>query len=298
MTLARSRPKALAALVLLAVIWGYNWVLMKVAVRYAPPFDFAAMRVFYGALSLFVVLWLQGRSMKLQRGAGTLGYGLLQSGGTIGLSTWALVSGGAGKTAVLTYTMSFWTLLFAWLLLGETLRLRQWASLGVAAAGLLFVVLPIDIEQAPVSKGLAILAGIAWALASILLKRIDHGETIDPLRFTAWQMLFGSLPLIAVSWLTPSAPVEWTPAFILVLLYNIGPGSAVAWLLWLYALRHLSTSLSSLGALLTPTLSIAMAALQLGEVPKGTELLGMVLILCALALSIPNLPRAISRRHL
>lgn len=51
---------ALAALALLSVIWGYNWVMMKLALRDAGAFDFAALRTLLGALSLFVLLvWLR-----------------------------------------------------------------------------------------------------------------------------------------------------------------------------------------------------------------------------------------------
>jgi drug/metabolite transporter (DMT)-like permease len=41
--------KAFFALFLLTLIWGYNWVVMKTAVQYASPFQFAALRTFLGA---------------------------------------------------------------------------------------------------------------------------------------------------------------------------------------------------------------------------------------------------------
>ena len=282
---SRVQVGAIAALLLLAVIWSYNWTLMKIAVRYASPFDFAAMRAFYGSLGLFLVLIVQRRSLRPRALRKNFLYGILQSGATVGLSTWALVSGGAGKTAILTYTMSFWTLLFAWVFLSETLKVRHWYSLSMAAVGLLLIMLPFTLTDGFLSKGLAVLAGIAWALASIILKKADKTEPIDPLVFTAWQLLFGSLPLMAVSWLLPSASVQWTPEFIGVLIYNVVPGGAIAWLLWFYALRYLSTDVVSLGALLIPILSIPMAALQLGEVPTATELVGILLILMALAVN-------------
>ena len=59
--------------------------------------------------------------------------------------------------------------------------------------------LPFTLTDGFFSKGLAVLAGIAWALASIILKKADKTEPIDPLVFTAWQLLFGSLPLMVVS---------------------------------------------------------------------------------------------------
>ena len=45
-----------AALAAMIVIWGYSWVVMKVALRHAHPFDFAAIRVGLGAAFLFLVV--------------------------------------------------------------------------------------------------------------------------------------------------------------------------------------------------------------------------------------------------
>ena len=47
---------AVAALILLALIWGYNWVVMKIGLRYSQPFTFAALRTFLGALVLIGLL--------------------------------------------------------------------------------------------------------------------------------------------------------------------------------------------------------------------------------------------------
>jgi drug/metabolite transporter (DMT)-like permease len=35
-------PRAIVALILMSLIWGYNWVLVKEAMRHASPFDFSA----------------------------------------------------------------------------------------------------------------------------------------------------------------------------------------------------------------------------------------------------------------
>ena len=51
-----SNAGPLVAFALLALIWGYNWVVMKLALQYAGPLDFAALRVALGALLLFLLL--------------------------------------------------------------------------------------------------------------------------------------------------------------------------------------------------------------------------------------------------
>ena len=111
--------KAFVALFILTLIWGYNWVVMKLAVQYASPFQFAAMRTFSGAIILFIVMLFTKRSLAVKEFPTMLVLGLLQTIGFTGLIIWAVASGSAGKTAVLSYTMPFWVMLFAWPLLGE-----------------------------------------------------------------------------------------------------------------------------------------------------------------------------------
>ena len=116
---------------------------MKIGLGYAQPFTFAALRTFLGALSLLPLLIVLRRSLRPQAVGYTIVIGLLQTTGFVGLLMWALQSGGAGKTSVLTYTMPFWLLLLAWAFLGERLRGTQWLAVGLALAGLLLVLEPV-----------------------------------------------------------------------------------------------------------------------------------------------------------
>jgi drug/metabolite transporter (DMT)-like permease len=278
-----SQGYALLALVALTIIWGYNWVVMKVGLRYSPPFDFAAMRAFFGALSLFLVMIVLHKPLKPKAILGTFLLGILQTGGVLGFSMWALVSGGAGKTAVLNYTMPFWVLLFAWIVLGERLRGLQWLGVGLALAGLLFMLMPFSLTSDLMSKGLALLSGITWALSVIVAKKLHQKASLDLLSLTAWQMLCGSIPLILVALVVPTPPIEWSIPFIAALVYNIIPGNAIAWLLWLYALSRLSAGAAGLGTLMTPAIGVLAAWAQLGEKPGLNESVAIVLIVVALA---------------
>jgi drug/metabolite transporter (DMT)-like permease len=132
----------MGALGIAGLLYGYNWVVMKTALRYTDPSVFAAMRVFFGALLLFVLLVGLRRSLRPANTALTLVIGLFGMTGAIGLSIWALESGGAGKTSVLVYTMPMWLLLMSWVILGERIRGLQWLSVSLALIGLLFVLSP------------------------------------------------------------------------------------------------------------------------------------------------------------
>ena len=276
---------AILALVVLVMIWGYNWVVMKIAVQYAAPFDYAALRVLLGGLSLLLVLAWRRQPIWPKRAGGAFVVGALQMSGFYGLSTWALVNGAAGKTAVLNYAMPFWVLLLAWLTLGEQVRGVQWVSVAAALTGLICILMPLSLAEGLLSKELAILSSMSWAGGVIVAKRLQQRSPLDLLSFTTWQMLFGSVPLILIALLVPSQPIEWSPAFIAAMVYSVIPGNAIAWLLWFYALSRLPAGVAGLGTLAAPVIGVLAARIQLGEELRGLEAVGMVLILGALALN-------------
>ena len=140
--LASARPMSagpLIALGLLALVWGYNWVVMKVAMRYVGPMDFAALRGVLGAMLLFALLWAVGAPMKPKHVVKTIFLGVFQTAGFVGLISWALNSGAAGKSAVLGYTMPFWVIVFGWPFLPDRLRGWQWPAAGLILIGLVLV---------------------------------------------------------------------------------------------------------------------------------------------------------------
>ena len=83
--------------------------------------------------------------------------------------------------------------------------------------------------------------------------------------------------------LVPEPPVNWTPAFIAAILYNIGPATPLAYVIWFTLLNHLKAGMAALAVMLTPLLGILLSALQLGERPGLVEGVGMGLILLAIA---------------
>jgi len=267
------------------MIWGYNWVVMKVAVQYASPFDYSALRVLLGGGTLLLALLWTRKPIRPQEIPGTFFTGLLQTSGFYAFSTLALVSGGAGKTAVLNYAMPFWVVLLAWVVLGERLRKVQWVGVAVALAGLLFILAPFRFTEGMSSKGLALLSSISWAVGIIVAKGLQQRADLDLLSFTAWQMLFGGIPLVLLALLVPSRPIVWSAPFVLALIYSVILGNAIAWSLWFYALSRLPAGTAGLGTLATPVVGVLASWVQLGEKPTVSETVGIVLIIGALVLN-------------
>lgn len=278
MNSTRPSPLAWAALALMSLIWGYNWVVMKQVIRYVDPLDFSAIRTLLAAAALFLVVLVLRRPMRLPAFRQVLVLGLLQTGAFTAMVQWALVSGGAGKTAVLVYTMPFWLMPLAWWLLDERVRGVEWVALGIAACGLGLILEPWAMRGSVSSNLLAVGAGVVWALSSIQVKRIRRTCSVDLLVLTAWQMLFGALALAALALLHPSRPIDPSPYFFGALAFNALFATGLAWLLWLYVLQHLSAGIAGLSALGIPLIGALAGWIELGERPSSAELLGMLMI--------------------
>lgn len=273
---------ALLALAVMVLVWAYSWIVMKQMLRYVGPFDFVALRYFGGSLVLLAALALRGESLRPPPLRLTLATGLFQTTGFQALAQWALVTGGAGRVSLLSYTMPFWAVLLAWWVLRERPSRRQWLGVALAAAGLLAVVEPWQGLGGMHSTVLAILGGASWATGTVLSKRMFELHAPSPLAFTAWQMLLGSLLLAAIALVVPSRPIEWAPAFIAGLAYCVLLASSLAWVLWLFVLKSLPTTVASLSSLAVPVTAILMAWALLDERPDAAETIGIALILLGL----------------
>jgi len=275
--------KAFIALFILTIIWGYNWVVMKQAVQFASPFQFAAIRTFFGSIVLFILIFLTKRPLALKEFPTMLLLGLLQSCGFTGLLIWALVEGGAGKTAVLTYTMPFWVMLFAWPMLGEKIQGWQWLAVLFALFGMVLIFDPLHIKSDGFSMFLAVCSGVSWAISAIVSKKLhQRAPHLDLLNLTAWPMFLGSIPVVVIAFILPAQPMQWTPTFVFAVLFNILLSGCLAWVLWLYALQRLQAGVASMASMLAPVIGVIAAWIQLNEVPNTYELIGMVFIALSL----------------
>jgi drug/metabolite transporter (DMT)-like permease len=276
--------RPLAALILLALIWGYNWVVMKKSLQFMGPFDFNALRMALGGVILLFFMLARGMSLRPRQVPLTILLGLSQTAAGTGLILWALVSGGAGKTVILVYTMPFWILLFAWPILSEKIRGLDWLPVITAFAGMILLLEPWILKSTVFSEVMAVVAGVCWAIGAIIIKLMQKKPGFEPVSLTAWQFVYGSIPLVVVALLVPERPVDWTPYLATAVVYNAVLVCAFAFLLWTYIMKKLPAGVAGMGTLAVPVIGITGSILELGERPDTWEAWGMGLILAALFL--------------
>ena len=277
---------AVIGLLFMSFIWGANIPYMKVALNFSGPAEFAFLRNFFGAMVLFIILLVLRKPILIKEAKKLLVLGLFQTAGFTGFLTWALVEGGASRTAVLTFTMPMWVALMAWPLLQERLTSSQWISVLICILGIGFIFNPLNANNNNFfSACLALAAGFSWAIGAIIAKRFHRKyPRIDLLTMTAWQMLWGSIPILLIILLMEQNSILWTPYFLNIVLFNVVFVNAIAYLLWFYALKHLEASLVSMLALFTPISGAISAWFLLDEVPNFLEQIGFSLILIGIFL--------------
>ncbi|MBP1628405.1 MAG: Permease of the drug/metabolite transporter superfamily [Holophagaceae bacterium] len=287
---------AVLVLIVLPLVWGYNWVIMKKALAFMGPFEFAAWRFIPGALFLFAILAAMKRPLTLQAPLSVLAVGFFQTAANMGLVMWALRGGPVGRGVILNYAMPIWVVLMSWPLLRERPMRIQWIASGFAALGIVCLFLSKSIHGRVDAAVLALLSGLSWAIGTVITRRLLTRHRMDPLTLTAWQMLFAGLMLAIVAVLAPGRPTLWhAPFFIPIMLWEIIPATALGWLLWTFFLKRVDAALAGLAVLASPLVGIAAGAIELHERPSGIEALGMGLVVLSLALVGPLALRQIRR---
>ncbi|PLC54036.1 EamA family transporter [Pollutimonas nitritireducens] len=276
------------------VLWGFSWIVMKHLSALIGPFDLVVGRYGLAFLVLFSILVATRKSLRFPPFWLTVGIAVFQTTAFQCLCQMALTSGGAGHVALLAYTMPFWVVVFAWLLLKERPARRHILALVLAALGLIAVIAPWKGVGSVQGSLLALGGGMSWALGVVLTKKMFISHRVEVLNLSSWQMLLGALFALPVALVWPQRSIVWGPDLFWGMAYMAILASALGWWLWLSVVRKVSATIAGMSSLGVPVLTIILAWLLLGERPTLLEAWGVMFIMAGLvAINLP--PEALRR---
>jgi drug/metabolite transporter (DMT)-like permease len=270
---------------LLVVIWSYSWVVAKVALGFTSPIAFSLLRTIVGTLAIFLFIVSIKKIQKLKEPFLVALLGLTQTTGFFIFANLSLVSGGAGKVSLLIYTMPFWSIIFANIILKETVSRAQKIAIVGSFLGLVFIMEPWNLRSNFLSDFFALLSAISWAISITIAKIILNKQKMNILSLNSYQMLFGFVGiLICYLFIPQQQETIFSPYLIFAVLYAGIVATALGWFLWLYVLEKMKVNIASLSSLAVPILTILESWFQLGEKPNVFEICGIVLIALSLLL--------------
>lgn len=275
---ATARRRALIASGV-ALIYATCFVAIKAGLAYAPPLLFGGLRALIaGLILLAAVIALRRPFLPAARAWPRVGaLALLATLLTFGAMFLSPGRTGAGIASVLGNVQPLLAVALAAAFLGERLTRGKAVALGLGLVGVALIS-----STAPRGSGsddlagpiLAVLMSVASAAGSVIVKRMGPQPSL--LAVTGWQLVLGSLPLLAISaFVERGAAVVWSPEFVGLLLFLALVGTALTFAVWYWLIQHDEVGRLTMFLFLVPIFGLALAALVFSERVGALEGVGV-----------------------
>ena len=280
-------PRDLLLTLATVTLWGFSFVPIKVGLRELPPFALAALRFFFAAVPLVLVVkrprmpWrdIAGYGVAI----GVVQFGLLFLGMQLGMP--------AGLSSLVIQMQVFFTIGLAIAFFGDRLQRHNLVGAGIATTGIVILAAQKLIEGAHatlVGFALVIVAALAWGVGNVISKHAAAAHDADMFGLIVWSSLIPPLPLAvlsfvfeggtkAVSAVTSAGALTW--ACVLCLAWG---ATLFGFASWARLLHRYPTGLIAPFGLLIPVSGIACGAIFLGELLAPLQALGVALVFAGL----------------
>jgi O-acetylserine/cysteine efflux transporter len=275
-------PRHVLLAVLVAAIWGFNFVVLKAGLDEFPPILFSALRFLAAAVpAIFFVgrpsvawKWVIAVGLVL----GVAKFSFLFIGLKAGMP--------AGLSSLVLQSQVIFTTVFAAAVLRERPKPVQITGIAIAVAGIGVIAWDYGLSSPLLGFLLLVGAGACWGVSNVLMR---YAKPADTLRFMVWVSAVAVLPLFALSLLTEDVSalgrLTWS---------GVGAVGYVAWIstllgfaIWGFLLRQYESSVVAPFSLLVPVFGMFSAWAFLGEGLSVLQATAGGLVL--LGLAIPQL---------
>jgi drug/metabolite transporter (DMT)-like permease len=286
-----TRPAIYLLLATVVLVLGLNWPIMATALESITPIWMGVFRVAGAAAVVITIGAVQGKmSVPPRRDLPMIvSLAVFRLAAVFVLVFTALELVPPGRSSVVVWTTSLWTVPIAAVFLGERMSGRRWVGLALGVAGVVVLFEPwaFDWEEPGVALGhaLLILAAITNAATSVHIR--GHRWTITPLEAIPWQLLGAAVPLVALGLIVDGPPlIDWTPQLVWIVLYQGMLATGIAFWAQIVILRNFSAVSTNLTLMAVPVVGVVSSAVLLGEDVTTALGIGLVLVIAGVALNL------------
>lgn len=269
--------------ILVAAIWGFNFVVVKIGLKELPPFLYGAGRFAVAALPVLFLKKPQV-SWKIISGIGF----------TLGVLKFTLMFGGiymgmsAGLASLVLQSQVFFTLALAIIFFKTKLRSSQIIGMMIAFLGIIMIASQTYTESSFIGFLMLIGSAMAWAISNMLYQKAGK---VDMFSLTVWTSLIPPIPMfIAAYFFEGAATVEhilfdMSTTTLLCLLFTGCASTLVGATLWGVLLRTYDVTKVAPFSLLIPVFGISGSWFFLGETLSGATILACCLVFAGLIIN-------------
>lgn len=279
-------------LVFLAVIWGLNFIVVKVALDLLHPLAFNALRFPLACITLLILVRLRGAVVVPERRdiGPLILWGLLGNVAYQLFFIFGLDRTGAGNAGVLLATTPVWTIILSAALGHERPTLAVWLGAGLTLSGMLLVILggggTVQLGGNSIWGDLLLIGGaMTWAVYTVGSRNLvmRYGS----IQVTAWTVWIGTAVLVplGVPALVAAPPFQLPAMAWGGIAYAGILAVGIAYALWNRGVRRLGNTRTAIYSNLVPVVALTAAWFWLDEVPTALQLSGASLILAGILLA-------------
>lgn len=278
-----------ALLLLMAVIWGVNYSVVKVGAHVFPPLAFNALRIALAAVVLVALCrmrrleWPSRPDVTRLLLLGVLGHCVYQI-----FFIEAISRTRAGSVAIVLASAPAWLAILGRMRGVERVTSRVMVGIGASILGIALITVSgasSGASESLLGDLLALAGCVCWAWYSVLLKPMTHHTSA--IVISTVTMIGGAVPLAIVATpqllRTPWASIPlagWS-----ALLYGSLLAIVLAYLFWYRGIRVLGPTRAAMYANLQPVIALAVAAVMIGEIPTVWQGVGAASIMTGLILT-------------
>lgn len=282
------RPVDLGLAVLVVLVWGVNFAVIKTGVADVPPLFLGALRFLLAAIPAIFLLRPPKLPLRLY-----LLYGMTISVGQFAFLFTAIHIGmPTGLASLVLQSQAFFTMIFAAMWLKEHWRANQLAGLLLAGVGLMLIGSSHGLSMPLAGFLLTLAAASMWALGNIVTRAVSKYGPINQLAFVVWASLVPPLPFLALSaWIEgPDAMAQALSGFSL---RSFGAVAYLAWAatllgygLWTRLLSRYPANQVAPFSLLVPIVGLTTGWLVFNEALQPVHFAGGAMLMLGLAVNL------------
>ncbi len=292
--------RQLVVLVLLTLVWGFNWPVMKLGVTGYPPLTFRAISIWLGVPVLGLALVFLKVPFRIAR----TDWRELLWLATTNMFVWHILvilgvaSLSSGRAAILGYTMPIFSAVWGVLFFGAAMRARNWLGIAAAALGVALLLWYefSNLSGAPLGAISVLFAAAVWAYGTQRLRATTMA--VPTLAISFWMTLMTAVVITAAALLferdrfAPPSPTVWfSIGYNAVLIFGFAHAA------WFFLARTLPPLASTLSVMMIPVLGVFSGAVLLKETLHWQDWAAVALILFAIAtVLLPARPVAAAAR--
>jgi len=266
-----NNKKAYLALTVTSVVWGTTWVASKMGIAHLPAFELASIRQLMGGSIYVVFFLLMGEKIPtLKQFAWLLPMAFLMFVSSNGIATYGLqfITSGLAALIAALYPLSV-VLIERYYFKAIKITPQTLLGLFLGLLGILFIFYKDSLQMHGthylLGVGLSLFAMITWSVGSIIMSR--NKINMNAYYSIGWQMLISAFTMGLITLFSGKyVPIHEIPAKTWgILAYMVMGGSVLAFVSFIYSMKHLKPAIASLYAYINPIVAIWVGSLLLDE---------------------------------